>query len=277
MVKQLKKIIKQNVKRDKDGRIKAVRDVSKDRIISTVDPDMRHGRKNKFNKGDGYKCSILTGGVKARLVMGVSVLPNVAESGHLEPLLEEAMGKGYVIKELYGDSAFSVWNVIEKYKDIDFVTKVVDTMNRDGLYTKEDFVIDPEEGTVRCPEGYEMKYDVELTRQRKETKVLFPHRYCGSCSQKERCTKSKRGRQITIHPYEDRLQQQRQYQGTQEFRERYAKRSHGERTIAHLTGHGARKARYRGKKKVFWQMVMAAINNNVKVLMGHKLQQAWAT
>jgi hypothetical protein len=147
-------------------------------------------------------------------------------------------------------------------------------MNRDGLYTKEDFVIDPEEGTVRCPEGYEMKYDVELTRQRKETKVLFPHRYCGSCSQKDRCTKSKRGRQITIHPYEDLLQQQRQYQRTQEFRERYAKRSHGERTIAHLTGHGARKARYRGKKKVLWQMVMAAINNNVKVVMGHKLQQA---
>ena len=146
------------------------------------------------------------------------------------------------IKELYGDSAFSVWEVIEKYEGIDFVTKVVDSMNPDGLYTKDDFVIDPVEGTVRCPEGYEMKYDVELTRQRKETKVLFPRRYCGSCPQKERCTKSKRGRQITIHPYEDRLQQQRQYQRTQEFRERYAKRSHGERTIAHLTRHGARKA-----------------------------------
>ncbi|NLZ33301.1 MAG: transposase [Firmicutes bacterium] len=278
VVDRLEKIIEQNVKRDKDGRIEVVRDVSNDRIISTTDPDMRHGRKNKFSKGNGYKCSILTGGQKAGLVMGVSVIPaNVPEGEHLEPLLKEAVGKGYEIKELYGDSAFSVWEVIEKYEGIDFVTKVVDSMNPDGLYTKDDFVIDPVEGTVRCPEGYEMKYDVELTRQRKETKVLFPRRYCGSCPQKERCTKSKRGRQITIHPYEDRLQQQRQYQRTQEFRERYAKRSHGERTIAHLTRHGARKARYRGQKKVLWQMVMAAINNNVKVLMGHKLHSVWAT
>ena len=273
VVDRLEKIIEQNVERDKDGSIMVVKGTAKDRIISTVDPDMRHGRKNKHNKGDGYKCSILTGGEKARLVMGVSVAPaNVAEGEHLEPLLEEAMLMGHEIEELYGDSAFSVWDVIEKYEGIDFLAKVLDAMNRDDLYTKDDFVVDPEEGTVRCPEGYEMKYDVELTRQRKETKVMFPHRYCGSCSQKDRCTKSKRGRQITIHPYEDLLQQHRQYQRTQEFRERYAKRSHGERTIAHLTGHGARKARYRGLGKVLWQMVMAAINNNVKVVMGHKLQ-----
>ena len=77
------------MKRDKDGRIEVVRDVSNDRIISTTDPDMRHGRKNKFSKGNGYKCSILTGGQKVGLVMGVSVIPaNVPEGGAFRALTE---------------------------------------------------------------------------------------------------------------------------------------------------------------------------------------------
>ena len=90
---------------------------------------------------------------------------------------------------------------------------------------------------------------------------------CNHCPQKEQCTKSKKGRTIHIHPYEDRIEQQREFQKTAEFKEDYAQRSNGERTISELTKHGGRQGRYEGKQKIKWQLTMAAINNNIKATL----------
>lgn len=48
---------------------------------------------------------------------------------------------------------------------------------------------------------------------------------------------------------------------------RLSRRANGERTISHVTAHGGRKSRYKGKKK--WQLIMASINHNVKMVMGY--------
>ena len=73
---------------------------------------------------------------------------------------------------------------------------------------------------------------------------------------------------MRINPYEDRIQEQREYQKTEAFKSDYNKRPNGERTIAQLTRGGGRKSRYVGKKKTKWQLIMASINNNLKVVMG---------
>jgi len=81
--------------------------------------------------------------------------------------------------------------------------------------------------------------------------------------------KIKKGRTINIHPYEKEIQEQREYQKTDEFKEDYAKRPNVERNISELTRHGGRKGRYRGKLKIRWQMIMVAINNNIKIITKH--------
>ena len=63
------------------------------------------------------------------------------------------------------------------------------------------------------------------------------------------------------------MQEKREYQKTDEFKEDYAKRSNGERTISQITRHGGRKARYKGKEKVLWQLTMVSIGNNIYELM----------
>ena len=45
----------QDLCRDRDGRFVIARRVAKDRVISTVDPDARHGHKSTARRFDGYK------------------------------------------------------------------------------------------------------------------------------------------------------------------------------------------------------------------------------
>ena len=49
----------QNVTADSMGVPKLIKGVAKDRRISIEDPDMRHGRKSRSQKIDGYKRHIL--------------------------------------------------------------------------------------------------------------------------------------------------------------------------------------------------------------------------
>ena len=48
-------VASQDLCRDRDGRFVIARRVAKDRVISTVDPDARHGHKSTARRFDGYK------------------------------------------------------------------------------------------------------------------------------------------------------------------------------------------------------------------------------
>ncbi len=48
-------VVGQDLETGEDGRFRIARRVAKDRVISTVDPDARHGRKTQARRLDGYK------------------------------------------------------------------------------------------------------------------------------------------------------------------------------------------------------------------------------
>ena len=48
-------VVGQDLDEDADGVFRIARRVAKDRIISTVDPDARHGHKTSARGFDGYK------------------------------------------------------------------------------------------------------------------------------------------------------------------------------------------------------------------------------
>jgi hypothetical protein len=46
----LEQVAKQDVERDGEGRVKIRKGVAKDRVVSTVDPEMRHGHKSSAGR-----------------------------------------------------------------------------------------------------------------------------------------------------------------------------------------------------------------------------------
>jgi len=271
----LERVATQDVNIDDNGHVKMVNGTAKDRIISLSDPEMRHGRKCTSSKNDGYKAEILTGGPNGSLVIGVQTAPaNTPDGRFLSDLIDKAQENEINIDKIYGDSAYTDWDEIEKREkdNIRFYTKVCSSSNPYGRYTKDDFKIDIEKGEVTCPAGIIKDFNKEKLQKRKKQIIMFPTQECKNCNLKDNCTTSKQGRRIVIHPYEDKLQEQLKFQQTTEYKEEYSKRANGERTIAHLTRHGARKARFFGNAKIKFQIILASINQNIKQIMRFKSQ-----
>lgn len=264
----LEKIVNQDTYFDKDGTYKIIEGTARDRIISTVDPEMRHGRKSSSKLQDGYKTEIITGGKKGELVIALDVMPaNAADGTKMVELLNETDENGFHVDKLYGDTAYSDMDEIKKREDeTEFCVKVRGAVNKDGMFTKDEFEIDIEEGKVTCPAGNVATFDSNKEINESGLTIGFG-KACKDCPLRESCTKSKNGRQITINKNESDILSAKEYQKTEEFKKDYAKRSNGERTISELTKHGSRNGRYIGLHKTKWQALMAAINNNIKKLM----------
>ena len=269
-VELLRKVSTQDVKQNGAGMWEIIDGTAKDRIISINDPEMRHGRKTSSKCTNGYKAEIITGGEKASIVMAVEVGgANVPDGTHMSDLIDEVEENGNAMDKLYGDCAYSDWEEIEKRESEgkEFRVKTPQPNNAAGGYTKDTFDINLTTGVVTCPGGESSIFDPSKVQERIGATVKFDAEKCNACPLKEQCTKSKSGRTINVHPYEDRIAEQREFQKTDEFKDDYAKRSNGERTISSLTRHGGRQGRYIGKQKTKWQLMMVSICSNVKAVV----------
>jgi len=96
----------QDVAEGKDGVFRIVRGVAKDRVISTVDPEARHGHKSKNRRFDGYKAHTSVD-PDSELIDEVVVTPaNSADRDAVDDLLEthtDDSDKPTVV----GDSAYA--------------------------------------------------------------------------------------------------------------------------------------------------------------------------
>ncbi len=71
----LRELIGQDFDIDDDGVPRLHRGTRADRIISTVDPEMRHGRKSQHQRFDGYKLSAAVTNSQVPLITAVDVAP----------------------------------------------------------------------------------------------------------------------------------------------------------------------------------------------------------
>ena len=252
----------QDVAESDDGRFRIVHGVARDRIISTVDPEARHGHKSLSRHFDGYKGHISVD-PDSEIIDDVTVTPaNVADQDAVDALLApcESLDEKPVVM---GDSAYAGGEVREHLDEKGFVvmSKVPSASNRGGLFTKDEFVVDLDANTVRCPSGH----TVLIVRRSKGTGMASFGDHCVSCPLRDECTSSKSGRNIRISRYEARIQKAKREQTAPEWKAEYrATRPKVERKFGHLTrrAHGGRKARCRGLNRVLTDFVTraAAIN-----------------
>lgn len=265
----LARVTEQDITEGDDGRIEIKQGVAKDRTVSVNDPEMRHGHKTASYLTDGYKGNIMVGGSEGQFITAVTVTPaNATDASATPDLIAQTERRASKPEELLGDAAYGDGDsrVALQSQDINLISKVPPPASRDGLFNKDHFTINLEEMSVRCPAGHETRTIAKGNdgRGRKIPVFKFEDRLCASCPLRVQCTKAKHGRTVRLNYHEKLLQQAKRHQKTQEFKEKYSRRSAVERTIAHVTRHGGRYARYVGNAKTEFQMQMAAALHNIK-------------
>ena len=81
--------------------------VSKDRMMSVHDPEMRHGHKSSSRRFDGHKAAIVVD-TDSQLITAVAVLPGNAPDnlGALELVEQSEANTGVPVQEAMGDAAY---------------------------------------------------------------------------------------------------------------------------------------------------------------------------
>jgi len=275
-------VVGQDLDADADGVFRIATRVAKDRMISTVDPDARHGRKTSSRGFDGYKGHVAVDPDSELIIASTVTAGNAGEGQTLAELLADELPGGEDPKgedepptrasepsstpaeplSVYGDSAYGTGSVLETLEkaDANILCKVKAPIAPAGRFTKDEFRIDLETGTVVCPAGR----TVQL-RAVKDGQVGRFGRACQACPLLERCTTSPDGRIIHLGPYEQQLASARERQTDPAWKADYkATRPKVERKIGHLTRrrHGGRRARVRGRTKVNadFNLLAAAVN-----------------
>ena len=233
-----------------DGVFRIVQKVAKDRVISTVDPEARHGHKSRHRRFDGYKAH-LSLDPDSELIDEVAVTPaNTPDRDAVDGLLE-----GLAVEEdkpeIVGDSAYADGATRATLAGAGFevVAKVPPVRNATGLFTKDRFRVDLKSQSVTCPAG--QRVAIIPTRDGGGRASFNVH--CKNCPLRRACTKSRAGRTITIGRHEGLLQVARAEQATPEWQARYrADRPKVERKLSHFMrrGWGGRHARVRGRRRI---------------------------
>ena len=270
----LSKILQQDVtapedENDDGPRLK--RGVAQDRIISTNDTEMRHGRKSSSRRFDGYKTHIIED-IDSELITEVAVTSgNAHDSEPLEDMIDRQKETlGDTPDTLIGDSHYGIPDnrVKLKRRHIEMVAKLPKgTHTNNSKFSKADFTI--EKDRVTCPAEYttEKIYQARDHRNRKVKKFQFPADVCRDCPKRKQCTTAKNGRSITLHYHQDVVDEVADFNETEKFEQIYRKRAIVERKISELLyRHRLRFGRYIGKKKIQMQALWTAAVVNLKKL-----------
>jgi len=251
--------------------------VSRDRIVSVHDPEMRHGRKSRSKRFDGHKAAI---GVDAdsQLITAVDVLAgNAADASPALPLTEASEhNTGLEAEETVGDCAYGNGNTRQEFADAQrkLVAKVPNVGRKDIIH-KSQFQIDLEAMTCTCPAGYTTDTLIptgfgldKQGRKQPRQSFAFPVAVCAACPLRPQCikAKAKRGRTVLLHPQEGLLQQARAFQNSPEFQPYRQMRQTAEHRLARLVQLGIRQARYFGRRKTLFQLLMAATVANLTLI-----------
>jgi len=249
---------------------------AKDRIPSAHDPEQRHGHKSHGKSFTGHKAAVAVD-VESQLITAVEVVAGNASDGESAASLVEASeaNTGLTVTQVLGDTAYGSVEVRQQLGEREVIAPTVKGGAHPGV-SKADFLIDVEGELVRCPMGQETRtwrwvwVKTSEGEKARTKRFAFAKEVCRACPRYEECVRGKRrpGRQITLHLQEAALQAARTLEGTDSFRQQYPQRVVVEHRIARLVSLGMRQARYLGRIKTRFQLLLAAAVANLTLLAG---------
>ncbi len=257
----------QDVQIDEKGKASLIKGVAKDRRISVEDGQMRHGRKSRSVRVDGYKRHVLHD-LDTGLIRAVGMTPaNAPEASVTEAISADLDRQQIALKELHIDRAYLSSHLVrERSDDLQVYCKAW-PVRQGPHFHKQAFALDWQRQLIRCPAEQEMPFVPGGV-------VHFPQETCAQCPLQAQCTTSSRGRSVSIHPDEALLMELRQRQQTPQGRAQLRERVAVEHTLAHVGRWQGRRARYRGLRKNLFDLRRCAVVHNLHVLARSQLKAA---
>ncbi len=254
----------QDLERTPQGTIAIRQGVAVDRRISIEDEQMRHGRKSRSKRFDGYKEHIARD-LDVPAIVACAVTPaNRPEEEGAAPIGEDIAQQGFTLAEVHVDRAYVNSPLVKSTRaaggDV-FAKPWALRPVHPGLYSKADFRLDLRRQTITCPAGQVETFELGTT-------VHFDPEVCGPCALREHCAHAASGSGRSISIAEDEAAQktfrnlQRSCAGRSTLRERVAV----EHSLAHISARKGSKARYLGVRKNLFDLRRAAVIQNLEAL-----------
>jgi len=256
LLTQLSGLVAQDVVTGKSGLPEIKDGVTSGRQVSTVDTEMRHGRKSKSRKFNGYKGTI-TADPESELITGVHVMGgNEHDSLAVVPIIEQQVESKTTPTALIGDRAYAAEEPRHEAMalGVAVVTKSNSTSTQ-SEFGKSNFHIDVLSRTVTCPVGR----IISITGK----SVTFSGSGCRECPHREACLGKGGKRTIKIRDRETLQQDAERFSKTERGKALLSLRPTIERVIAFWVRNGVRQARYFGRPKVWLQAMLSAIMCNL--------------
>jgi len=255
----LASVVGQDLEQTQDGVFRIARKVAKDRIISTVDQDARHGHQTSARGFDGYKGYVavdpdseivtdttVTAGNVGDAAMAEDLIDDLLDQPdadgdaeetadeHTEPLSEPAgtpagdeqehSDRPVPAKEpaVHGDAAYRSGAFLDLLAGANIASgcKTQPPPAAGGLLTKDRFVIDLGADTVTCP----AKVTVPIRRGREGDGVAYFGDGCATCPLPAQCTTATAGRTVSVGRHEQRLRDARAEQREPDWQADYRAR-----------------------------------------------------
>ena len=175
----LGQLLLQDVERKSgDGDVDADDGVSKDRMVSVHDPEMRHGHKSSRRRFNGHKAAIVVD-TDSQLITAVDVLPGNAPDnlGALELVEQSEASTGSVVEETMGDAAYGDGGTRQAFAEAGrrLVAKAPGRPNRKH-FPKDDFHLDLAAGSCACPAGQVTQAIVPAGKRTDRTGRVYQYR-----------------------------------------------------------------------------------------------------
>ncbi len=261
----LRQLREQDLEPDPNGGGPRIREgVAADRRVSVEDGEMRHGRKSKSKRFNGYKRHIAAD-LDTDLILACAVTPANRPEDEAVPTLRDDIAcqpERNQIGAVHIDRGYIGSAVVQDVLARRGAVLCKPWVARNGkLFAKSDFEINMRFKTIRCPAG-------QIESFHPGSVVEFHPETCARCPLRSRCTMASPATGRTVSIAEDEQLQHRLRKltasptGRQDLRERVAV----EHRLAHVSRKQGRRARYLGVRKNLFDLRRAAAVVNLETI-----------
>lgn len=236
--------------------------VAADRRVSVADAQMRHGRKSKSKRFNGFKRHIAAD-VDRGLILACAITPaNRPEEDAIPSLQTDLARQALTVDQLLIDRGYInsplVDDVLTRRGKI--VCKPWKSHNGQ-LFPKSAFRLNLRDRTIACPNG-------QVQPIAFGTVVEFDPDLCDHCARRSQCTTAELGHGRTVAIAENERLQQRLRKQIQTSRGRAVLRERTtiEHTLAHISQRQGTHARYVGVRKNTFDLRRASAIQNLEAL-----------
>jgi len=259
-----------NLTDDKDNpvELKKPKEISSDSLQNPSDVDATYSG----HKGQGYQVQVMETFCddeekkedSLNLITYINVEPaHNSDANAVIPAIESTEKRNLKPKELSADCLYGSDDNSEYAKGhgVELISPTMGTTNKDNL-SLADFQFSEKGEVIACPRGHAPR----KTMKRKRLSIGFASQHCESCPDVSKCPVKKGKKHYYLRPTdkEIRIANRRQYECSEEFKDRYRWRAGVEATMSEYDRRtGVKHLRVRGLKAVKFSATLKALGVNI--------------